>query len=155
MIRDAILTDIPFIHNLIGELALYERALEQFTLTQEQLAIDGFGDNPCWKAFVAEHENEVVGVALCYIKYSTWKGKGVFLDDLIVTESKRGYGFGKALLREVAKYAKSENANHVDWLVLDWNQPSIDFYKKIESELDPEWIKCTIRKKQMDSLIGD
>ena len=154
MIRKAIETDIADIHRLIGELALYEKAPEKFILTKEQLVKDGFGLNPVWNAHVAIHENEIVGFALYYVKYSTWKGKGVFLDDLIITEAKRGLGYGKLLLREVAIYATEINANFVEWLVLDWNQPSIDFYKKLNAELDDEWIKCTIRSTQMENLIN-
>ncbi|MEO8147905.1 MAG: GNAT family N-acetyltransferase [Bacteroidia bacterium] len=142
IIRPGTKHDTQQVFNLIYELAVFEKAPEQVTNTVEQMLIDGYGDEPCYKVIVAEVENKIVGIALTFIKYSTWKGKGVFLEDLIVTENMRGHKIGKLLFEEVISYSKSINAKQLHWQVLDWNTPAIDFYKKYNAEISGEWLNC-------------
>ncbi len=140
IIRAARKEDTQQIFNLIYELAVFEKAPNEVTNTVEQMLIDGFGTEPCYKVIVAEADNTIIGIALTFIKYSTWKGKGVFLEDLIVTESMRGKQIGRMLFDEVIKYAKSINAKQLHWQVLDWNTPAIEFYKKYNAEISSEWL---------------
>jgi GNAT superfamily N-acetyltransferase len=149
-IRKATVTDVPAIHQLIYELALYEKEPEQVDTTPEIMIRDGFGDNPLFEAFVAEHEEDgIVGIALFYFGYSTWKGKLCYLDDLVVTERYRKQGIGKRLLNRLAVYAAEKDAGQLRWHVLDWNEPAIGFYKKIQAELDPTWITCRLSREQL------
>lgn len=148
-IRKAIVTDAPAIHALIGELAAYECATHEFTLTLEQLTIDGFGENPAYTCLVAISNMQVVGIALYYPKYATWKGKCWYLDDLIVTEKYKRKGIGMALMLHLKQLAKAAGVNRLEWQVLDWNKPAINFYKKIGAELDPTWINVKFRKEQL------
>jgi len=144
IIRPATKDDTQQVFNLIYELAVFEKAPEQVTNTVEQMIIDGFGEEPCYKVIVAEVENKIVGIALTFIKYSTWKGKGVFLEDLIVTESMRGQKIGKLLFEEVIAYAKSIHTKQLHWQVLDWNTIAIDFYKKYDADISGEWLNCKL-----------
>jgi GNAT superfamily N-acetyltransferase len=146
-IRIAISKDIPSIHRLIYELAVFEKAPEQFILSQEQLLEDGFGNHPQYICFVAEQENTIVGMSFCYVRYSTWKGPVLYLEDLIVTESSRRNGIGKALFQHTCDYAKSNNYNRVQWQVLDWNQSAIEFYKHFNASFDPEWLNAWVEFK--------
>lgn len=138
-IRKATPEDMPKVLELITELAVYENAAEQVENTVEQLTEDGFGANPVFECIVAEEET-VVGFALFYTSYSTWKGTCLYLEDLLVTESKRRAGIGKLLFDEVLQVAKDRGAKRFEWQVLDWNEPAINFYKKYNADLDPEWI---------------
>lgn len=144
IIRDGAKEDIPRALELIRELAAFERSSEKVSNNVEAMLHDGFGDSPCYKLIVAELENKIEGIAITFIKYSTWKGKGVFLEDLIVTERMRGRGIGKLLFEEVIRYAKSINAKQMHWQVLDWNAPAIEFYKKYNAEIDAGWLDCKI-----------
>ena len=111
----------------------------------ESMEKDGFGPNAFFEFYVAENEQHVVGVALFYYRYSTWKGRRLYLEDLIVTEKQRGKGIGKMLLDKLIEHAKKENCTGVVWQVLDWNEPAIAFYKKVyNAKMDPEWIGCSI-----------
>ena len=148
-IRKGTPTDLPEVLELIRELALFERAPEEVTNTLEQLEKDGFGEKPSYQLLVATVDNQVVGMALYFIKYSTWKGKGIYLDDLIVTEKFRGRGIGKRLFDAVVKEAAEINAKQLHWQVLDWNTPAIDFYKKYEAKLEGEWIDCKLDADQI------
>ena len=134
---------------LIQELAEYEKAPEEVELSLEELVHDGFGENPIYELLVAEKEGEIIGIALYYEKYSTWKGRCTYLEDLIVTEKYRGIGAGKALFEGVMKAAKEKNSGRMEWQVLDWNTPSIDFYKTYGAELDEEWINGKFRREQL------
>ena len=135
---------------LIKELALYEKAPEQVTVDFNHFVESGFGNNPVWWAYVAEVTNEdqsklIVGVALYYIRYSTWKGQRMYLEDIIVTENWRGKGIGKMLFEELIKVCKEKEFKGIIWQVLDWNEPAINFYKKIKDvNFDGEWINCSI-----------
>ena len=129
-IRKGIKSDLPQVLELIQELADYEKAAHEVEITLTQLEEDGFGENPVYEFFVAENESEIVGIALYYFRYSTWKGKAVYLEDLVVKGSERGKGYGQLLLDAIIKEAKRTNSKQVRWQVLDWNEPAIEFYKK-------------------------
>ena len=137
---------------LIQELAFYEKAPQEVSLTVEELEEDGFGQNPIYELLVAEQEGEIIGVALFYEKYSTWKGRCTYLEDLIVTESKRGIGAGKALFEAVISHSKNKKSGRMEWQVLDWNKPAIDFYKSYGAELDPEWFNGRFRSEQLQKM---
>jgi GNAT superfamily N-acetyltransferase len=134
--------DVPQVFGLVQELAIYERAPEQVTNTAEQMAEDGFGANPIYGLLVAETEGRIIGISLYYTRYSTWKGKRLYLEDLIVTESMRGCGAGKMLLDATVAEAHATNCTGVMWQVLDWNTPSIEFYERYGARLDGEWVNC-------------
>lgn len=127
---------------LVKELALFEKAPEQVTNSEADMLRDGFGEQPVFRSLVAECEGQVVGLAIFFVKYSTWKGKGLYLDDLIVTETYRGRGIGLALLKAYLEEARRSGARQVHWQVLDWNQPAIDLYKKMGASLEAEWLDC-------------
>jgi GNAT superfamily N-acetyltransferase len=141
--------DIPFVHALIKELAEYEKAPQEVTNTVEDMLRDGFGAQPVFRCQVAETDGKVTGMAIYFVKYSTWKGKGVYLDDIVVTESMRRMGIGKLLFDAVVKDANSIGAKQLHWQVLDWNSPAIEFYKKYNADLDGEWINCKLTEQQL------
>lgn len=149
IIRKGLKEDLPQVHKLISELALFEKAPEAVTNTVKDMEADGFGNNPAYGLHVAEMNGQLVGIAIYFIKYSTWKGKGLYLDDLIVTESQRGKGIGKKLFDAFMEEAKTINAKQVHWQVLDWNTPAIEFYKKLGSTVDSEWLDCKMTEKQI------
>lgn len=144
IIRRSVKEDCPRILELIRELALFERAPEQVTVTLEHFIESGFGKTPVWWAFVAETEGEVHGFALYYIRYSTWKGQRMFLEDLLVTEKMRGKGIGQLLFNELFKEAKAKQLNGIVWQVLEWNEQAIKFYKKLNASFDAEWVNCSV-----------
>lgn len=129
---------------LIYELALYERAPDEVTVTLEHFEQTGFGLNPVWWAYVAESEGRIIALALYYIRYSTWKGRRMFLEDIIVTESWRGKGIGSMLFERLQEEAKEKGFSGMAWQVLEWNEPAINFYKKYDAKFDPEWWNCSI-----------
>ncbi len=129
---------------MIKELALYEKAPEQVTVTLEHFKKSGFGEQPVWWAFVAEENGVVQGFALYYIRYSTWKGQRMYLEDILVTDAMRGKGIGKLLLDRLIEEAKEKGLSGIVWQVLEWNEPAINFYKKYNASFDPEWINCSI-----------
>jgi len=140
MIRPANTQDIPAIFKLIQELATYERAPEQVINTPEQLHIDLFDDQIC-SALVATNEmDEVIGFALYYISYSTWKGRCIYLEDFYVQENERKKGYGQALFDEVVQIAQHMGVKRMDWQVLEWNHTALNFYRRNHALLDPEWI---------------
>jgi GNAT superfamily N-acetyltransferase len=144
-IRRAVKEDCPRIMELIRELALYEKAPEEVTATVEHLEESGFGPNPVWWAFVAEVDGVVEGFALYYIRYSTWKGQRLYLEDLLVTDRLRGKGIGKKLFDRLIEEAKERKLNGMVWQVLDWNEPAINFYKKYyNARIDKGWYNCSI-----------
>jgi ribosomal protein S18 acetylase RimI-like enzyme len=144
MIRQATIDDCPAMMQLIKELALYEKAPNEVTVTMDTFTQSGFGANPIYWAFIAEENNTVVGFALCYTRYSTWKGPRCYLEDIIVTETHRGTGIGKQLMDTVIADAAQKNFSGILWQVLDWNTPAIEFYKKYKANFDAEWINCSI-----------
>lgn len=147
IIRRGNKNDLPRLLELIQELAIYEREPDAVVVSLEELEKDGFGPNPLYGFFVAEVEDKIVGIAHYYYRYSTWNGKVLYLEDLIVTESERGKGYGRKLLDRIIQQAAEDQCRLCTWQVLDWNEPSINFYKSIGAELDSEWINCTVREK--------
>ncbi|PRD45000.1 GNAT family N-acetyltransferase [Sphingobacterium haloxyli] len=143
-IREAEKEDCPRILELVKELALYEKAPDEVTITLAEMVECGFGAKPIWGALVAEINGVIVGIALYYDRYSTWKGRRLYLEDLIVTEAMRGAGIGKKLLDELITYSKAKKYNGIVWQVLDWNKSAIDFYKKYNAQFDPEWINVSV-----------
>ena len=143
-IRRAEAADCPRILELIQELADYEKAPNEVTVSREHFTKSGFGEKPVWWAFVAEDEKGIHGFALYYIRYSTWKGQTLYLEDLIVTESMRGQGIGAQLFERILQEAKDKKLVRVNWQVLEWNEPAINFYKKYNAALDPEWTNGSI-----------
>lgn len=148
-VRQGTANDVPEAYRLIKELALYERAPEQVTLTENQLLEDGFGANPIYGLFVAEMAGETIGIALYYEKYSTWTGRCIFLEDIVVTEDKRGLGVGHRLFQSVIQVAKERNSARMEWQVLDWNEPAIRFYQKYNAILDGEWLNGKLTRQQI------
>ncbi|MEP6750855.1 MAG: GNAT family N-acetyltransferase [Bacteroidota bacterium] len=145
IIRKAVREDCPRLLELITELAVYEKAPQEVTVTLDHFEESGFGQNPVWWAFVAEVDGNVEGFALYYIRYSTWKGQRLYLEDLVVTEKMRGNGMGKLLFDALINETKEKKLSGMVWQVLDWNEPAINFYKKYyNASLDPEWINCSI-----------
>jgi GNAT superfamily N-acetyltransferase len=138
-IRRALETDCPRLLELIRELALYERAPQEVTVSLEHFTKSGFSETPVWWAFVAEEEGFIHGFALYYIRYSTWKGQCMYLEDIIVTEQSRGKGIGKLLFDQLMEEAKEKEYKRIVWQVLEWNEPAINFYKKYQANMDPEW----------------
>lgn len=142
--RRAIKDDCPRLLELITELAIYEKAPNDVTVTLEHFTESGFGNKPVWWAFVAEEDGFIHGFALYYIRYSTWKGQAMYLEDIIVTEAMRGKKIGKLLFDRLIEEAKERKFNRIIWQVLKWNEPAINFYKKYNAELDGEWFNCSI-----------
>jgi GNAT superfamily N-acetyltransferase len=143
-IRKAEQRDCPRLLELVQELAEYERAPEEVTVSLSHFEQSGFSEHPVWWAFVAEVDGKVEGFALYYIRYSTWKGQRLYLEDLLVTEKMRGMGLGKKLFDQVVEEGKAKGLNGMVWQVLDWNEPAIGFYKKYNASLDAGWINCSL-----------
>ena len=141
-IRRAEKEDCEAMMDLVRELAVYEKAPEEVTVDIEHFIESGFGKNPVWWAFVAEVNKKVIAFALYYIRYSTWKGRRLYLEDIVVTQSERGNGAGKLLFERTIEIARNENCSGMMWQVLDWNETAIDFYKKYNSRFESEWLNC-------------
>lgn len=144
--------DVPALLNLIKELAAYEKAPAELSVSEQQLRQDGFGEQPAFRFFVAEAAGAIVGIALYYMKYSTWKGKCVFLEDIIVAEAYRRNGIGNELFRHVCLAAKKMQVQRLEWQVLEWNSPAIDFYKKHNAQFDGEWINCKLTYTDLQAI---
>ncbi|MBK9569409.1 MAG: GNAT family N-acetyltransferase [Chitinophagaceae bacterium] len=144
LIRRAEKEDCPRLLELITELAIYEKAPDDVTVTLEHFTESGFGSNPVWWSFVAEVNGVIQGFALYYIRYSTWKGQAMYLEDIIVTEEMRGNKIGKMLFDRLIEEARKKKFNRIIWQVLEWNEPAINFYKKYNAEFDREWLNCSV-----------
>lgn len=152
-IRQGKKEDLPRVLELIKELARFERAPHEVTNTLAQLETDGFGEHPVYGFFVAEDGARIIGLSLYYWRYSTWKGKRLYLEDIIVTEAERGKGAGKRLFERTMQKALEEKCTGMMWQVLDWNQPAIDFYQKYAAKLDSGWINCNIEAEEIKKLL--
>ncbi|MGD1840760.1 MAG: GNAT family N-acetyltransferase [Thermonemataceae bacterium] len=143
-LREGTPEDIPQLLSLIRELALYEKAPEEVINTEEQMIQDGFGEVRLFQLLVAETEEKLVGLALTYYRYSTWKGKCLYLEDLYIQPEYRRSGLGERFFEALVQRAKKENCQRISWQVLDWNELAINFYKKIGASLDATWINGTL-----------
>ncbi|MEW7289180.1 GNAT family N-acetyltransferase [Aquimarina sp. 2304DJ70-9] len=155
IIRDAIPQDMDQVLDLIRELATFEKEPDAVEVTVQELVNEGFGEHPLFHCFVAEVDNKIVGIALVYYRFSTWKGRSIHLEDLIVKESMRGTGLGSALYAEVIKYAKSKGVRRVEWVVLDWNKNAIDFYEKSGAKLLKDWYLVQMDENGVDKFIAE
>lgn len=144
IIRRAVKEDCPRLLELITELAVYEKAPDDVTVTMDHFTESGFGETPVWWAFVAEVKGRVEGFALYYIRYSTWKGQAMYLEDILVTEAMRGKKLGKLLFDRLIEEAKEKKWTRIIWQVLDWNEPAINFYKKYNTDFDGGWLNCSM-----------
>ena len=143
-VRPAVKEDCPRLLELVRELALYEKAPDEVTVSMEHFVESGFGEKPVWWAFVAEEGNMIYGFALYYIRYSTWKGQAMYLEDIVVTASERGKGIGKLLFDRRIEEAREKGLKRIVWQVLKWNEPAINFYKKYKADFDGEWFNSSI-----------
>lgn len=143
-IRRALKEDCPRLLELIRELAEYEKAPQEVTVSQQHFEESGFGENPVWWAFVAETEGVVCAFALYYIRYSTWKGQRLYLEDLYVDPRLRGRGIGAMLFERLIAEAKEKGMHGIVWQALDWNEPALNFYRKYGATLDYEWVNCSL-----------
>ncbi|UEQ78480.1 GNAT family N-acetyltransferase [Chryseobacterium arthrosphaerae] len=147
LIRKAVREDCVSMLELIKELAEYEKALHEVTVTLDRFTEDGFGKSPVWGAFVAEVDGRIVGISLYYDRYSTWKGRRLYLEDLVVTERMRGMQIGKKLFDATLEHGKINNYSGMVFQVLNWNEPAINFYKKYSPKFDDEWLNVSIEFK--------
>lgn len=152
LIRQGRPEDLPQALELIKELAAYEKAPHEVEVTVEEMNLWGFGKDRLFHFLVAEQNSKITGLALYYFKYSTWKGKCIFLEDIIVTESERKKGIGSALFRDMVAIARAEKVRRLEWQVLEWNSPAIEFYRKVNAGFDGEWINCKLTFAQLQSL---
>ena len=143
-LREAKPQDCPRLLELVHELAVFEKAPDEVEVSLDEFEDAGFGAKPVWKAFVVEADGYIVGFALYYIRYSTWKGRRVYLEDLIVTEEMRGRGLGNLLFDQLLVEMKEKNFKGMVWQVLDWNESAINFYKKYQAHFDTGWITCSV-----------
>lgn len=143
-LRHALKEDCPAMMELIRELAAYEKAPQEVTVSMEHFTESGFGEKPVWWAIVAEENGKILGLALYYIRYSTWKGQAMYLEDIIVTEKARGRGIGTLLFDRLIQEAKEKKFNRITWQVLEWNEPAIQFYRKYNADFDAEWVNCSV-----------
>jgi GNAT superfamily N-acetyltransferase len=146
-IREGNIEDMPSVLNLIKELAHFEKEADAVVISVTDLEKDGFGNSPLFKTFIAEVDDEIVGMALFYPRYSTWKGPTIHLEDLIVKKNKRGQNIGSALYKKVIEYGHNLGVKRIEWVVLDWNTPAIEFYKKTGAYILDDW-----KTVQMDEL---
>ena len=154
IIRKATKNDMPSVLELIQELATFEKEPDAVVVTVDDLVRDGFSENPLFQCFVAEVDGEIIGMALYYYRYSTWKGKTIHLEDLIVKENKRGTGAGFALYKEIIKQGKSENVRRIEWNVLDWNTLAIDFYEKSGAKVLGDWRVVHMDDKGIEQFLN-
>jgi GNAT superfamily N-acetyltransferase len=144
LIRKAVEADCPRMMELIHELAVFEKAPEEVTVTLEHFRDSGFGPQPVWWAFVAEVDGKVEGLALYYIRYSTWKGQRMYLEDIIVTEKMRGNGIGRELFDALITEYRAKGLAGMVWQVLDWNESAMNFYRKYGASFDAGWVNASI-----------
>ncbi len=153
-IRKGEKSDMPSVLKLIKELAHFENEPDAVIVTVEDLEKDGFGETPLFKTFVAEQDNEIVGMALFYPRYSTWKGATIHLEDLIVTKSKRGLNIGSALYTKVIEYGYNKGVKRIEWVVLDWNTPAIKFYESTGASVLRDWDSAQIHWDEMKKYLN-
>lgn len=146
---------MPAVLNLIKELAVFEKEPDAVVVTVSDLERDGFSENPLFHTFIAEKDGEIVGMALYYYRYSTWKGRTIHLEDLIVKEKMRGSGLGFALYSEIIKQGKIDDVRRIEWNVLDWNTPAIDFYEKSGAKVLKDWLVAQMDQNGINDFINN
>jgi len=152
-IRKGRIEDMPAVLGLIKELATFEKEPNAVVVTVADLERDGFGESPLFHTFIAEENEEIIGMALYYYRYSTWKGKTIHLEDLIVKEEKRGSGLGFKLYSEVIAQGKCDGVRRIEWNVLDWNTPAIEFYEKSGAKVFKDWLVAQMDEKGIDAFL--
>lgn len=154
LIRKGTENDMPAVLDLIRELAVFEKEPDAVVITVDDLVRDGFGANPLFHTFIAEVDGDIVGMALYYYRYSTWKGKTIHLEDLIVKEKMRGTGLGFALYTEIMKQGKADGVRRIEWNVLDWNQNAIDFYEKSGAKVLGDWRVVQMNEEGIEAFLN-
>jgi GNAT superfamily N-acetyltransferase len=154
IIRKGTKNDMAEVLELIRELAIFEKEPEAVVITVEDLERDGFGEKPLFQTFIAEEAGEIIGMALYYYRYSTWKGRTIHLEDLIVKADKRGTGAGFALYQEIIKQGKKDNVRRIEWNVLDWNQHAIDFYEKSGAVVLDDWSVVQMSEEGISAFLN-
>ena len=154
-IRRAEPRDVPRMLELVKELALFEKAPEAVTVTEAGMHDAGFGPQPVWVGWVAEHEGTILGIAVCYERYSTWKGRRLYLEDIVVTEAARGQRIGERLFLTCAKYAVEQGHSGMLWQVLDWNADAMRFYDRFGASYSDEWRNASLEREQLEALVAD
>jgi GNAT superfamily N-acetyltransferase len=139
--------DVAAVLDLVRELALFERQPQEVTVTEREMQRWGFGPEKVFDFYVIEKQGAIIGTAIYYFKYSTWKGRCIFLEDIIVTERERGKGYGTMLFSEIVKLSKLHGARRLEWQVLNWNESAIAFYRKWNAGFDGEWLNCRIKNE--------
>jgi GNAT superfamily N-acetyltransferase len=152
-IRKGIKTDLTQVFELIRELAIYERAEHEVENTVERMEADGFGPDACFEFYVAEVDERIVGISLFYTRYSTWKGRMLYLEDIVVKEQFRGHRIGHLLFTATAKHTLQNHYAGMTWQVLDWNEPALHFYKKYNATLDGEWINGKLMAADIEKIV--
>ena len=152
LIRIGTINDLPQVLNLIKDLAAFENEPYEVEVTIAEMQNWGFGKDKIYDFFVIEIDNKIIGLALYYFKYSTWKGKCLFLEDIIVKENVRNKGYGKKLFNAVVEVAKNTGVKRMEWQVLDWNKNAIEFYNKYQANLDSKWLNCKLNYSQLQSM---
>ncbi|MBL0127174.1 MAG: GNAT family N-acetyltransferase [Flavobacteriales bacterium] len=153
-IRRAEERDVPDMLRLVRELATFEREPEAVTVTEAEMVDAGFGEKPVWWGWVAEDASGIVGIAICYERYSTWRGRVGYLEDIIVTEAARGQGIGERLFRECAADVVEHGYHHLTWQVLDWNKGAIRFYDRLGAQMDGQWVNGKLDRDQLMKISG-
>jgi GNAT superfamily N-acetyltransferase len=153
-IRSATKNDMPRVLELIKELADFEKEPDAVEVTVEELIAQGFGESPLFTCFVGLLDGRIEGIALCYPRFSTWKGRTIHLEDLIVSEKHRGKGLGKALYNQVLKYAHNQGVRRVEWVVLDWNHHAVEFYKSTGASISKEWDTVQMDEKSLNQYVN-
>jgi len=154
IVRKGIPSDMPSVLELIKELATFEKEPDAVVISVDDLIRDGFAENPLFHTFVAEVDQQIIGIALYYYRYSTWKGKTIHLEDLIVKEDKRGTGAGFALYSEIIAQGKRDHVRRIEWNVLDWNTPAIEFYKKSGAKILADWDVVQMDENGIDNFLN-
>lgn len=155
LVRKGRIEDMPAVLELINELAVFENEPDAVVVTVAELERDGFGVNPSFYTFVAEEAGEIIGMALFYYRYSTWKGKTIHLEDLIVKQEKRGTGAGSALYKEVIKFAKQHGVRRAEWAVLNWNTHAIQFYERSGATIFQDWLTVQMNEEGITKFTLD
>ena len=152
-IREGVKEDLPSVLGLIKELADYENSLEEVIVSLEDLENDGFGDHPWYWFLIAEKDNEIIGLSFYWIRYSTCKGKFLFLEDFVIKKEYRKQGIGSLLFEETINICKKKDLNGMIWQVLDWNHSAIEFYNKYNADISKEWLNGKLSKNQIDKIL--